>query len=189
MSSIPMTVLSLRVGSFTNRSFIIFRDGSMASSVLSQAGSYLASQADSTLASSALSQAGSSQAGSSQASPADSTRQVVPRQAFPRLPQKIALYQRVQSPRQAILRLSWKKTLSQQRVSSPRAVSPLPWRIVLSRQRGLYLLSQSGALQGLGLGRQAPPLGRSVRSLSETMLFPRGIIPGQCFPRPRLLPQ
>ena len=29
MSSIPMTVLSMRVGSFANRSFIIFKAGSM----------------------------------------------------------------------------------------------------------------------------------------------------------------
>ena len=33
MSSIPMTVLSLRVGSFTNRSFIIFKAGSMGTDV------------------------------------------------------------------------------------------------------------------------------------------------------------
>ena len=33
MSSLPMTVLSLRVGSFTNRSFIIFKDGSMGTDV------------------------------------------------------------------------------------------------------------------------------------------------------------
>ena len=33
MSSIPMTVLSLRVGSFTNRSFIFFRAGSMVTDV------------------------------------------------------------------------------------------------------------------------------------------------------------
>ena len=33
MSSIPMTVLSLRVGSFTNRSFISFRAGSMGTDV------------------------------------------------------------------------------------------------------------------------------------------------------------
>ena len=33
MSSIPMTVQSLRVGSFTNRSFIIFKAGSMGTDV------------------------------------------------------------------------------------------------------------------------------------------------------------
>ena len=33
MSSIPMTVLSLRVGSFTNRSFIIFKTGSLGTDV------------------------------------------------------------------------------------------------------------------------------------------------------------
>ena len=35
MSSIPMTVLSLRVWSFTNRSFIIFKAGSMGTDVIS----------------------------------------------------------------------------------------------------------------------------------------------------------
>ena len=33
MSSIPIAVLSLRVGSFTNRSFIIFKAGSMGTDV------------------------------------------------------------------------------------------------------------------------------------------------------------
>ena len=33
MSSIPMTVLSWRVGFFTNRSFIIFKAGSMGTEV------------------------------------------------------------------------------------------------------------------------------------------------------------
>ena len=33
MSSIPMTVLSLRVGSFTNRSFIIFKAGAKGTGV------------------------------------------------------------------------------------------------------------------------------------------------------------
>ena len=33
MSSIPMTVLSLSVGSFTNRAFIIFKAGSMGTEV------------------------------------------------------------------------------------------------------------------------------------------------------------
>ena len=115
-----------------------------------------------------------------------SPRKAVPRQAVPRLPQKISLFhlQRVHSPSQAIPRLPWKKTLShQQRVSSPRAVSPLPQRIVLSRQRVLYLLRQSGAWQGLRLGSQATPLWRSVRSLSKTVLFPRGYFPRTMLPK------
>ena len=33
MSSTPMTVLSLRVGSFSNRSFIIFKAGSVGTNV------------------------------------------------------------------------------------------------------------------------------------------------------------
>ena len=184
---------------------------SLARSVLFQAGSSQDSLVDSTPARSVLSQAGGprllwidntlslarsalSQAGSSQASLVDSTparSPGSPRQAVSRSPWEIALFhrQRVHSPRQAILRLPQEKTLShQQRVSSPRAVSPLPQRIALSRQRVLHLLRQSGTWQGLGLGRQATPLGRSVRSLSKTVLFPRGYSPGQCFPRGRVLP-
>ena len=102
----------------------------------------------------------------------------LPRQAVPSLPQKIALFpwQRVRSPR--FPKLPRKTTLSHlQRVSCPRQVPPLPQRKVLSRQRALHLLRQSGAWQGLGLGRQVPSQGRSARSPRETVLFPKGHYP------------
>ena len=120
---------------------------SPAESELSQAGSSQASPEECTLS---LAESEFSQANSPQASPADSTlspaESEVSQQAVPRLPQKIALFH-------------W------QRVSSPRQVPPLPWRTALFRQRVLFLPRQSGAWQGLGLGRQVPP--REVSMVSQ----------------------
>ena len=120
-----------------------------------------------------------------------SSRQAVPRQAghrqaVLRFPQKIALFhqQRVCSSRQAVPRLPWEIALSHwQRVSSPWQVPLLPQRMALSRQRGLHLPRQSDTQLGLGLGRQVPPLGRMVRSLSRTALFPKGYFPRTMLPR------
>ena len=132
-----------------------------------------------------------------------SSRQAVPRQAVPSLPQKRALSHRlrVHSPRQTFPKLPQQRVVSPrfpklprkttlshlQRVSSPRQVPPLSQRKVLSRQKAPHILRQSGAQQSLGLGRQVPSLGRSVRSPKETALFPKGITHGQCFTRSKVL--
>ena len=135
-----------------------------ARNALSQAGSLQVSPGDSTLtlAESALSQSGSSQAGSSQASPEDSTL----------------------SPAESVLSQAGNSQASPEENTPSPAESelsqgsfPSSLGIALSRQRLLYLLKQSGTWQGLGLGRQATPPGRSARSLSETEAVPQGVLP------------
>ena len=117
---------------------------------------------------------------------------ISPRQAVPRLPWEITLFhwQRMRSPRQPVPRLPLKIALFHwQRVISPRQVPPLPQRMALSRQRVLHLPMQSGAQQGLGLGRQVPPYGGQHSLSVGQHCSPRGIPPGQCFPRSRVFPQ
>ena len=107
-------------------------------------------------------------------------------QAVHSLPWWITLCLRVISPRQAVPRLPWWTTLCL-RVTSPRqAVPSLPqWTALLPRQRVWSLPRQSGAQQGLGplkpaiprqvipSASQAVPLGWTVLSLSQTVMFPR----------------
>ena len=137
-------------------------------SALSQAGSSQASPADSTPARSVP-----SQAGSPQASLGDST-----------LSSAESALSQVGSPQKGISQASpADSTLSPAESELSQGSFPSSWRIALSRQRGLYLLRQSGAQQGLGLGRQATPLGRSPRSLSETVLSPKGYFPRTMLPK------
>ena len=61
-------------------------------------------------------------------------------------------------------------------MSTPRQVPPLPQRMALSRQRVLHLLRQSGAWQGLGLGRQVP-LREDGEVSQPDSTVPKGIFP------------
>ena len=112
------------------------------------------------------------------------SRQVVPsRQAVPRLPWKIAFFQRVCSPRQAILRLPWKKTLSPAESELSQGSFPSsPEDSTLQAERPIppQAVRRSARLRA----RQAGNSSREVSNVSQQdNALPQGVSPRTMLPK------